>query len=76
MSAFVHQWWLERFEASGGGWIVQDGIAVLLCPTGATACEGCLAELEASGRRTDVLDLILHRHAAKEPACRSRRTEN
>jgi hypothetical protein len=66
MTAFDPHAWLARFEATGGGWVVQDGSPVLLCPPGARECDSCLAQLNASGQRDMVLWLVLDRHAAKE----------
>jgi len=66
MTAFDPQEWLARFEAIGGGWIVQDGRPVLLCRTGVAACDHCLAEL-ANGRREAVLALVFKRHVARDP---------
>jgi hypothetical protein len=63
-SAFDPAGWLERFEAAGGGWIVQDGRPALLIPAGTLA--NVLVELDAPGCREAVRDLIHARHAAKE----------
>lgn len=64
MSAFDPADWLHRFEAAGGGWIVQDGRPALLIPAGG-ALSDCLAELDAPGCREAVRTLIVERHASK-----------
>lgn len=68
MTVFDPAIWLARFEAAGGGWIVQDGKPALLCSAAARDYGTCLAELEANDCRDAVLSHIMERHPPDELA--------
>lgn len=59
--------WLERFERTGGGWVVQDDRTFLMWPD-LDRLSGLTQELEMRGGKQAVIDLIRTRHAAKEAA--------
>ena len=63
---FDPAYWLDRFEKSGGGWLVRDGKAWLMWPEGEDRLDYCLAELKMRGGKPAVEALILARHEAQE----------
>jgi hypothetical protein len=65
MTAFDPASWLARYEAAGGGWIVQEGRPALLIPSDAPLA-AILAELDAPGCRDAVRAVIIEQHAEKE----------
>ncbi|HKX78238.1 MAG TPA: hypothetical protein VJM34_06955 [Novosphingobium sp.] len=57
--------WLDRFEAAGGGWYVQDG-APHVCVLKGAKVAGLIAETYVRGRTDTVFAAIMDRHRAKE----------
>lgn len=59
--------WLERFERTGGGWVVQDDRIFLMWPD-LDRVHGLTQELEMRGGKQAVLDLIRAHHEGREAA--------
>lgn len=64
MSAFDPAHWLDRWEAAGGGWIVQDGKPKLFCVEGSKVTD-LLNETYVVGRTAAIEAVLLDRHRAK-----------